>query len=165
MKTIGKFIERPADALVWLACVAAVVMMLHIVIDVFSKYAFNAPLEGTIEIVAGYYMVAVVFFPFAYVAYREGHIIVELFTRNLAPRKVRMLDGVIAIFTFAYLAVFTWQTLEEAIYRTVQLEIWETGTFMIAIWPSRWLLPIGGGLMAVYVLYRLVRDLGGRDDY
>jgi TRAP-type C4-dicarboxylate transport system permease small subunit len=35
---------------------------------------------------------------------------------------------------------------------------------MIPIWPSRWLIPIGCGVMAAYVLYRLVRDLRGQSE-
>jgi TRAP-type C4-dicarboxylate transport system permease small subunit len=164
LDTIRRLIERPAGWLIAGASVVTVVMMFHIVADVFAKYAFNSPIEGTIETVAGYYMVAVVFFPFAYVACTEGHIIVELFTRGMSKRKLMRLDGIIAIATFLYMAVFTWKTVEEAILRTEQLEIWETGTSMIPIWPSRWLIPIGCGVMAVYVVYRLVRDLRGQSD-
>ncbi len=164
MDTIRRLIERPANWLIAFACAVTVVMMLHIVADVFAKYAFNAPIEGTIETVAGYYMVAVVFFPFAYVACTEGHIVVELFTRGLSKLTLKRLDGIIAIATFLYLAVFTWKTVEEAVLRTAQLEIWETGTSMIPIWPSRWLIPIGCGVMAAYVLYRLIRDLRGDTD-
>ncbi len=69
METIRKLIERPANWLIAFACFVTIVMMFHIVADVFAKYAFNSPIEGTIETVAGYYMVAVVFFPFAYVLY------------------------------------------------------------------------------------------------
>ena len=164
MQTIRKFIERPANVLIAFACVIAVMMMFHIVADVFSKYAFNSPIEGTIETVAGYYMVAVVFFPFAYVAYTEGQIVVELFTRRMSARRVMRLDGIVAIATFLYMALFAWMTVEEAVYNTIQLEIWETGTSMIPIWPSRWFIPIGCGVMAAHVLYRLIRDLRGQSD-
>jgi len=164
LDSIGKMIERPANWLIYIACGLTVLMMFHIVADVLMKYFFNSPLEGTIETVAGYYMVAVVFLPFAYVAYTEGQIIVELFTRGLTPRNQLRLDGFIGIATFVYMAVFTWQTFEEAIVRTAQLEIWETGTSEIPIWPSRWTITIGCGVMAAYVLYRLIRDLRGRNE-
>jgi TRAP-type C4-dicarboxylate transport system permease small subunit len=164
VEKIRKLIERPADALVALACLISIMMMLHIVADVFAKYLFNSPIDGTIEWVASYYMVALVFFPLAYVAYDEGHIIVELFTRRLSPGKLLRLDGIVAIVTFAYMAVFTWKTAEEAVFRTAQLEIWETGSQNIPVWPSRWMIPIGCGVMAAYVLYRLVRDLRGGGD-
>ncbi len=164
VESVGKAIERPANWLIAAACVVTVVMMFHIVGDVFAKYIFNSPIEGTIEIVAGYYMVAVVFLPFAYVTYTEGQIIVELFTRGLSKRNLIRFDGLIAIATLVYMTIFTWNTVDEAIYQTGQREIWETGTFEVAIWPSRWIIPIGCGVMAVFVLYRLVRDLRGDVD-
>lgn len=164
MESIQKQIERPANWLIAAACVITVVMMLHIVADVFAKYLFNSPIEGTIETVAGYYMVAVVFLPFAYVTYTEGQIIVELFTRGLSKNSQRYLDGLIGIATLVYMTIFTWNTVAEAIYQTSQLEIWETGTTMIPIWPSRWVIPIGCGAMVLFVVFHLVRDLRGNND-
>lgn len=164
MESFRRMIERPANWLIYIACAITVLMMFHIVADVLAKYFFNSPLEGTIETVAGYYMVAVVFLPFAYVCYTEGQIIVELFTRGLSPRNQRLLDGLLGVATFVYMAIFTWKTFEEAVYRTAQLEIWETGTSEIPIWPSRWTITIGCAVMTAYVLYRLIRDLRARNE-
>jgi TRAP-type C4-dicarboxylate transport system permease small subunit len=161
---VRKLVERPANALIAVASVVALVMMLQVVADVFSKYVLNAPINGTIETVAGYYMVCIVYFPLAYVARREGHIVVELFTRGLRRDRRRRLDGIMGVCTFAYIALFTWMTAAEAIHRTAQLEIWESGTINLPIWPSRWLLPIGCAAMAAYVLFRLVRNFRGHDE-
>ena len=164
--TLGSFrraIERPANGLIYIACGITILMMFHIVADVLAKYFFNSPLEGTIETVAGYYMVAVVFLPFAYVSYTEGQIIVELFTRGLTPRSQLLLDALLGIATFVYMAIFTWNTFEEAVFRTIQLEIWETGTSEIPIWPSRWTITIGCAVMTAFVLYKVIRDLRGRN--
>ncbi len=60
---------------------------------------FYVPVEDTLEIVEIYYMVAVVYLPFAYVARGEGHIIIELFTRNLAPRNLARLETLIGMVT------------------------------------------------------------------
>jgi len=163
LESMRRAIERPANWLIYIACAITVLMMLHIVADVLAKYFFNSPLEGTIETVAGYYMVVVVFLPFAYVTYTEGQIIVELFTRGLTPRNQLLLDGLLGIVTFVYMAIFTWNTFAEAVFRTIQLEIWETGTSEIPIWPSRWTIAIGCAVMSAYVLYKVIRDLRGRN--
>ena len=42
METIRRLIERPADWLIAFACVVIIVMMFHIVADVFAKYALTA---------------------------------------------------------------------------------------------------------------------------
>jgi len=147
------------NLLMWAGCFVGFLMMLHIVADVTGRVLFNHPLESTIEIVSGYYMVAVAFLPLGYIAATEGHIIVELFTRGLSRRGQLRLDGVVNIVTFAYMTMFAWQTGAEAVAATRLGEVWETSTGFVAIWPSRWMLPVGCGLMAAYLLLRVVHDL------
>ena len=146
--------------LMWLACFAGLLMMLHITADVTGRVVFNRPLEGTIEIVSGYYMVAVSFLPLAYIAQHEGHIIVELFTRGLSGKRLLQLETLVDVITVGYLSVFAWKTAEDAIYHTGEREMWETATGFVDIWPSRWVLPIGCALMAIYLLTRVLKRLG-----
>jgi TRAP-type C4-dicarboxylate transport system permease small subunit len=143
------------------AMVLISVMMLHITLDVVGKYLFNAPIEGTLETVALYYMVAIVFLPLAYSTHSGGQIVVELFTRNLSDRTVQSIDGAIGLFAFAFLGLFAWQTGLEAVARTDSGEVRETATSVISIWPSRWLPVIGYGTMALYFLVRGIEDLRG----
>ena len=82
----SKYIQGPTNALALVGGVAIILLMLHVVADVMGRELFRFPLEGTLEIVSFYYMVAVTFFPLAYVCHNEGHISVELFTKNL-PRR------------------------------------------------------------------------------
>lgn len=158
MRRLEKLVESPTNLLAALACILTVVMMLHIVTDVATKYLFAYQIEGTIEIVSSYNMVIIVFFPLAYVARHDGHIIVELFTRRLPQRTVTRLDGVMGIVTFAFMCVFTWATAQEAITQTLDGEVVQTAADHLIIWPSRWFLPIGCGVMAAYVLLRLIND-------
>ena len=159
MNKLDQWLDKPINFLMWLGCFVGFLMMLHVTIDVAAKYLFNHPLEGTIEIVSGYYMVAVSFLPLAYIAKHEGHIIVELFTRGLSPRGALRLDGVVNILTFLYLGLFTWKTTTAAIEQTAVGELWETATGFVHMWPSRWVLPAGCLLMTIYVAVRISRDL------
>jgi len=134
-------------------------MMLHVCADVFSKYLFNAPFTSTLQVVSGYYMVLISFFPLALVGREGGHIMVELFTRRLSRRATLRLDGAVGFVTLAYVLLLTWKTTEEALRRTAEGELWEIATGYLAIWPSRWFAPIGFGLLAIYVLLRIFRDL------
>ena len=94
--------------------VALVLMMLHIVADVATKYLFNDPIDGTTEIVAAYYMVAVVFMPLAYVTFAEGHLIVELFTSRMSGRPLAALIGCAGLITLAYLLFLAWKIANAA---------------------------------------------------
>ena len=159
MDKIARAIDLSMNFLMWLACFVGLLMMLHITADVTGRVLFNHPLEGTIEIVSGYYMVAVSFLPLAYISRHEGHIFVELFTRGLSETRLLRLETAVNIVSAAYLSVFAWKTGEEAIYQTSSREMWETATGFVDIWPSRWMLPIGCAVMAIYLVLRIVMDV------
>lgn len=130
--------------------------MMHVTIDVAGRVIFNCPLSGTIEIVSGYYMVAITFLPLAYISRAEGQIVVELFTRGLSTRSLWRFERIIDVVTFAYLTLVTWNTAEMAIEQTLDGEKWDSATGFIDIWPSRWALPLGFGTMAVFFACRVV---------
>lgn len=141
------------------AGIAMTAMMLHIVIDVCMKFLFNDPIDGTTEIVAAYYMVSTVFLPLAYVTFTDGHLVVQLFTGGMAGRRLDLLTGFTGLVTLAYLLFVIYCTTDEAILRTADGEAWETSVELVAVWPSRWLLPIGLGAMAIIVLTQSYRRL------
>ena len=80
---LPNWIGIPTNTCALFAGILIILMMIHVAVDVFCRIVLNAPLYGTLEIVAGYYMVAVVFLPLAYVSGGEGHIFIELFTSKL----------------------------------------------------------------------------------
>lgn len=161
-------VERPVrkigEGLAIVGGVAMVLMMLHIVADVALKYLFNDPIDGTTEIVAAYYMVAVVFLPLAYVTVVEGQLVAELFTSRMSGRPLSRLIGATGLVTLAYLLFVVYYTAMEAIRRTEEGEAWETSVELVAVWPSRWVLPIGLTVMAVYVLIHSIAHLRGKAD-
>ena len=150
-------VRRLGEGLAVAGGIALVLMMLHIVADVATKFLFNDPIDGTTEIVAAYYMVAVVFLPLAYVTFAEGHLIVELFTVRMGGRPLAALVGCAGLATLAYLLFFVYHTGVEAVRRTGEGEAWETSVDLVAVWPSRWFLTIGLAAMALYVALALVR--------
>ena len=152
MSFLTRLLDRSTNTASAVAGVFVVVMMLHIVADVLSKWLFNYPIVGTLEIVANYYMVALIFFPLAYVQRAGGHIIVEIFTQSLAKRVILVFDAAIGLFMFAYTILFVWRTGVEAIHRTEELEYLQGTGLFITIWPVRWFLPLGFGVMGLIAL-------------
>ena len=153
-----KYLDRLARATTAIASVIVIIMMLHVSADVFARTLFNKPLIGTTEIVAAYYMVALAFFPIAWISRQRGHIIVELFTAHLPMRKIRALDALAGIVTLIYVVLFVWKLLETAIEKTHIREAWEAATGFVEVWPSRWIVPAGFAFMAIYVLIQTVGD-------
>lgn len=147
------------QAALWLALAAGFLMMLHVCADVAGRTLFNRPLTGTTEIVAAFYMVATAFLPWAWVARNDQHIRADIFSRIGPPRVDRAVNVGVRILTILYLSVFTWQTGVRALQQLRADESWQVAGGYLAVWPSRWLLPIAGGLMTLHLLLRLVSEL------
>ena len=157
-KLLKKF-DVPIDFMLWLAVAAGFLMMMHTSVDVFGRTVLNRPLPGTTEIVSAYYMVAASYLPWAWIARGNSHIMVELFTRS-APRWFNeWLDIFVKVATGAYVSVFTWQTGVRAIQQTGAGEVWQAAEYFIPVWPSRWMLPIAGALMVLYLVLRVIADI------
>ena len=77
----------------------------------------------------------------------------------MSGRALQLLTGFTGLATLAYLLFVIYCTGEEAILRTREGEAWETSVDLVAVWPSRWLLPISGGLMCLYLVLRIVSDV------
>lgn len=153
---VDKALAGASAVLAWAGGVALILMMLHISADVIARYIFNSPLHGTVEIVSGYYMVAVVFLPLAMIERRNAHIVVELVTQHFPRRAQEWLIGLVALVSAAYFAAFAWQTWSDALkqYRIGEVAL---GTVEVTIWPTRFYLPIGCGLIALVLLYKALR--------
>ena len=159
MAIITRCLAWLSNALMVVAGIAMILMMLQIGADIAGKYLFNAPVIATLEIVSWYYMVAVVFLPLGYIQRHRKHLQVELFTRKLPPRRLAMLEGLVALMAFVYVGILFSLTLEEAIDQTMRGEIQDATFFDLPVWPSRWMLPLGVGAMALMLLLQAVQDL------
>jgi TRAP-type C4-dicarboxylate transport system permease small subunit len=148
------------------AGVTVLLMMLHVTTDVLTKYLLNMPVVGTLEIVSHYYMVAAIFLPLAAVERRRGHLFVELFTARLGPRAILGLDATGCILGVFFAGAITWMSTIEALRRTRSGEIIDAVYYTIPIWPTRWLVPLGAGLLALMWLLHAViylRRIGERN--
>ena len=143
LKMFARLIDGVSSLAMWTAMFIALLMMFHIAADVFARNFLGGSLFGTIEIVSGYYMVALMFLPLAWIVGREGHIYVELFTRHMSPRGLLKLDTFVLLISIAYVGVLAWQSILNAYEQTLRQERWETALGFVPMWPSRWFLVAG----------------------
>lgn len=150
-----------AHSLVIIAALALLLMMLHVTADVIGKYVFNAPIPGTAEVVASYYMVSAVFLPLAWVEIIEGSITVELIY-DLLGRRARTLALLVATTLSALfyggLAWLSWSPATQA-WRIGEIV---EGTWRVVIWPTKFLLPVGLALACLVMVLRLIEIVTGR---
>ena len=161
MDRLLRWLQKPIDLLLWIGLAAGFLMMVHVTIDVTGRYLLNRPLEGTTEIVAAYYMVVVAYAPWAWIASRDNHIVAGMFQHIGTPRFDFWLEILVKIFTAVCVAVFTYQTYLTALRQTQSGEVWLAGTMYIPVWPSRWVLPISGFFMVLYLVLRVISDVAG----
>jgi TRAP-type C4-dicarboxylate transport system permease small subunit len=155
MQPAIRLVGRAIDLTMYVGAAAVVLMMLHISIDVVSKYIFQRPLPGTIAIVSNYYMIVVAFLPLAFTERRNGHISVEVATSLLPMRVQRILNLIAMLFGAVIFAALAWQSWIEA-GRAMQVGAFEIEqNAKLLIWPPRYLLPLGCGLMAVTLVLKI----------
>ncbi|MZR31468.1 TRAP transporter small permease subunit [Sneathiella litorea] len=153
---ILKFLDRITESFTLLGGMAIVLMLLQITIDVFCKYFFNMPLLWTMDVVANYMMVAIVFLPLAQVERQNSHIRVELFAQMLGDngrRAIAIFSGIVAAI---YFGAITWQTWADAIDK-YEIGEYVMGEAQVTVWPGRFFLPFGCGLLVLLLLYKLCR--------
>jgi len=158
MDRLLKWLEPPIHLLMWTGLIASVLMMSHESLEVVGRY-LDHPLPGTTEIVSAYYMIAVAYLPWAYIARNDNHIVADIFTRAIPPKAMFWVEIAIKILTLAYVSVFAWQTVVRALQQMRAGEAMQIHGGYLPVWPSRWVLPIAAGMMAIYLLVRIIRDV------
>ncbi|SFI97651.1 TRAP transporter small permease subunit [Albimonas pacifica] len=156
MNAIERAIRAVSAVVMALAAVALILMMLMVTLDVAGKYLFVAPVPVTLEMVSNYYMVAVVFLPLAAVELTGGHIHVELIHARLPRVGRRILDiaaHALACLFFTMLTAYGW----EVAVKKFEVGEFLMGQYSLIIWPSRFLVPLGCGLIAVLLALKTVR--------
>lgn len=159
MQTIRLWLDRINTVILALAFLSAGMMMFQVTADVMSKYLFNYPIPLTLEAVASFYMVSLIFLPLGLVTRDRGHVGVDLFTRNLPRRARATLDAFGGGLGAAYSTLLLWFTTEEALHQTRIGETWETAFGYVEIWPARWLVPLGCVMMLAWFIVLTIDDL------
>lgn len=122
------------------ATLALVVMMVHIVLNVVLRVAFNRPIYGTFEIVEYWYLPVVALLGLVAAQLMREHIQVTAFTDLLPAGQRKILHGVALALTAALCLVITVMSLqlgiEDAAHRTT------AGVTDIPAWPLQLAVPV-----------------------
>jgi TRAP-type C4-dicarboxylate transport system permease small subunit len=160
MGWIDRCTTGAAKLLMWVGCLAVILMAVHVTWDVMQRTFFGRGMLGTTEIVSFYYMVAVVCFPLAWIERRDEHINVEILFQKMPPGGQRCMSIFAGIASAGFFSVFAYRSWLDA------LGAFSTGETMmgyaeIAIWPARFILPISFALVVVVCVNQIVRLLFG----
>lgn len=142
VRLIEKWLRRVAILFAVVAGIALVLMMVQTVVDVVMKNLFGAPIEGNLEIVSVYHMVAIVFLPLALVELKHEHITVDLVVRHFPKGLRRFSDSFGYAVSAVFFGILAYQTWLDAVKAFRIDEILMT-SILITIWPAKFSLPIG----------------------
>ena len=158
---IGRVLSFLSSSASAIGALCVVLMMLHVTADVLGRFLFNAPLTGTIVIVAHFYMVILVFIALGVAEEKRAHISVEIVS-DLLPRPAQSGLSVIAgALTVAVISLVMIGGYTEALTQTRRGASMEQGTALISTWQGYWAVPIGAGLMIAIAGYRVVTTITG----
>jgi TRAP-type C4-dicarboxylate transport system permease small subunit len=158
MQRLGAVLSRVALGLLLLGTVGMIASMLIGVADVVGTKFFDWPVPGTLEFTEST-MVLVVFGALAYAQERRSHIRVELLYSHVGPRGQSFMEAVTHIIAFMFFLLVAWQGLSELVY-SWELKEATMGTVRFPLYPARFFLLVGVGLLLVRLALDIVLDIG-----
>ena len=141
MAIFEKWLAGFETALLYLGVLATFAMMALTSADAISRYAFNRPILGAMELTEKYMMVAAIFLGLAY-GYRGGLFIRVTFLVDRLSGSARLAADYFAFFvTLAFCGFFLWATGVQG-WRALH-EATELSTLPILVGPAYCLVPLG----------------------
>ncbi len=126
--------------------------------DVVGTQFFGRPVHGAKEITEST-MVLIVFGALAYAQIRRAHIRVELLYTHMGGRVQAVMDVVADLAALVFFGILIWQCTDGAM---LSWRIGEAadGLFRFRLYPARWILVTGTGLLIAQLVLDLIADLG-----
>lgn len=166
MHLVDRALARVEAATLAVTCVALFALMLLVFCDAVMRYAFNAPLELTWDIVTMYLMSSGLLLCLSDTMRRGGHITVDLFAHWLPRRAYHLTMGVALLLTVGVttliareIAILTWESWSQN-ELTVGIYAWP-------LWPSKGIVAFSFALLTLRLVHvglsQLVAGLTGNE--
>lgn len=155
MNGAARLLEKLAEWLAILGGFIVFLLMMMVTADALGRKTYGA-LPGALEFSEAL-MVPAVFLPLMFVQMKREHVMVSVVTMGLPNRAQCFLDAVAALIGALIFGFLTWLALVKAIDATLS---WEYRVAMISvpIWPFRWFIPLGTGLMVLQLLLTAIEE-------
>jgi TRAP-type C4-dicarboxylate transport system permease small subunit len=157
MEQLSKILERLAVAILLVSGIGMLLAMFLGTADVVGTQFLGSPVHGVTEMTESS-MVLIVFGALAYAQIRRAHIRVELVYAHAGPRAQAAMDVFADIAGIIFFGLLTWQAIIEGITSWNIREIAD-GLIQFPLYPARWILVAGAGLLIAQLMVDLVGDL------
>ncbi|QBX55945.1 TRAP transporter small permease [Nocardioides seonyuensis] len=130
--------------------VAMLGFIVHISVDVFVRATAGQSWRSTLDFTAFWYMPLLVFAGFAVAEHAREHMEVNILTARLTRGAQDALEPLALICMTTFAALVAWYGLEGA---REDMELGKAGVISdLPLWPLRFMVPVGAGLLIVQVL-------------
>src|ERR1044071_3595150 len=155
MQLLGRWLTRCELVLLYVGVFATLAMMCLTSADALSRYAFNRPILGALDITEKYLMVAAIFMGLSY-GYRGGLFIRVTFLVDRLTGQARLAADYFAyIVTLLFCLFFLWATAIQG-WRGLHDDT-EISTLPILVGPAYCFVPIGFLALTLLMLADLPR--------
>lgn len=156
--SLSRFITRLNSLLgVWILSYLVVAMLVLLLFEITSRYAFSAPTVWASELTQLLFG-AYIILSGGFLLVRNGHINVDILYNRFAVRKKALLNIVTSFLFFAFMAVMLkegWAMAEDSFsMRETSYSAWNP-----AIWPLKLAIPLGIMLLLLQGIVRLMGDV------
>lgn len=158
MKRAHRILLRIEVLLSAFSALSLLFIMLAISADAFSRYFLNAPIQGTLEVVGRYLMVAAYFFILSLSYTGNAQIRVDFLIRNFPKRIAHLVEMLVCMSTTILFGLIGWLAATEAIDSFLKGEI-TSGSIGFIIWPSTAFVAVGSTLLVLRMIVDAIRHL------
>lgn len=142
----------------WIVAFLMVPMLGIMIWEIMMRYVFNSPSHWAYEI-SLFVFGAFIVLGGAYTHLTGAHVNVDIFWGRFSPKGRAILDVITSVFSFLFLGVLFWTSLQ------ITINSWQIGETTMSHWkpiyyPLRTVVPVGCFLLLMQVVAKLIRDLG-----
>jgi TRAP-type C4-dicarboxylate transport system permease small subunit len=147
------FVEKIFIGLSLLGFVTVLLMMLWNTIDV-VLWGFGSFIPATVPWTEVLNVIAVML-PLAYATFKKSHISIDLITSRLPAGAKRVMDLIVMVMMFLFMALFSWRLSMQA-WRSVKM--WEFDHIFIKIYyfPAKIALALAFIMAALVMLFQII---------
>jgi len=164
METVIKWIDGTAKWMTRFSLAGAAIAMLglavHIALEVTIRNAGIGSIVGTTEVVAGFWMILIVFLGIAGAQRTREHISVTMLTSSLTAGMAIAATATALVLTLVAFGLIGWFGFESAMHNTAIREYDASSNF--PLWLARWSVPISALTICVEILASLVKIFAPR---
>jgi TRAP-type C4-dicarboxylate transport system permease small subunit len=154
-------VDKLALGLAFLAAGALILLAANVFFDVIGRAFLKAPLPGTLEMTAHWWMPMLTLLAFAYTEKRQEHIKVTILLDTLPLRMRQLVEGCFGLIATALLIGLAWHAWHEAMDSFGYMET-TSSLPPVAIWPFKFVAVIGVGALALQSAGTSFRYFTGR---